>query len=160
MTQEEMKKEFDALYNMMASSNNIEFMRTFGQVHKEMFEWFLANKPELAQEFLDKLESIRWKNYLTQKEAEKIVSKMEPKAPWTREQWKAAMEQYGYELEKEPCFNRCALFVTMNMIMSDSSETLAKYVESDKLFKSVHDLAVDKLTDKDGVFNIRHYFGL
>ena len=155
-----MKKEFDALYNMMASSNNIEFMRTFGQVHKEMFEWFLANKPELAQEFLDKLESIRWKNYLTQKEAEKIVSKMEPKAPWTREQWKAAMEQYGYELEKEPCFNRCALFVTMNMIMSDSSETLAKYVESDKLFKSVHDLAVDKLTDKDGVFNIRHYFGL
>ena len=160
MTPEEMKKEFNALYDMMAGSNKVEFMHTFGQVHKEMFEWMIANRPQDAQEWLDKLESIRWKNYLTPKEAERIVSKMEPKAPWTREQWKAAMEQHGFALEKEPCFNRCALWVTMNMIMSDSGETLAKYVENDKLFNLVHGLAVDKLTDKDEVFNIRHYFGL
>lgn len=44
--------------------------------------------------------------------------------------------------------------------MSDSGETLAKYVDKDNLFKAVHDLAVDKLTDHDGVFNIRSYFGL
>lgn len=46
------------------------------------------------------------------------------------------------------------------MIMSDSSETISKYVEKDKLFPFVYDLAVDKLTDKDNVFSIRKYFGL
>lgn len=160
MTQEEMKKEFSALYDMMARSEKVEFMHIFGMVHKEMMEWFIQNKPELAQEWLDKLESIRWKNYLTPKEAEKIVANMEPKAPWTKEQWKAAMTQNGFDLDHEPCYNSCALWVTMEMIMSDSSDTLAKYVESADMFKVVHDLAVDKLTDKDHVFSIRKYFGV
>lgn len=160
MNQEEMKKEFNALYNLMANSNKVEFMHVFGQVHKEMFDWFVANKPELAQEWLDKLESIRWKNYLAPKEAEAIVAKMEPKAPWTRDQWKQAMDQNGFELEHEPNYNRCALWTAMNMIMSDSVGTLNKYVDGANLFMAVHDLAVDKLTDKDSVFNIRRYFGL
>ena len=160
MTQEEMRKEFNALYNMMANSHEVEYMRTFGNVHKEMMEWFIQNKPEAAQEWIDKLESIRWKNYLTPKEAQKIVDNMEPKAPWSREQWKSAMEQNGFALEKEPCFNRCALWVTMDMLMSDSSATFAKYVDNGNLFKLVHDLAVDKLTDKDKVFDIRRYFNL
>ena len=160
MNQEEMKQEFYALYNQMANSNEVAYMRTFGNVHKEMMEWMIQNKPDMAQEWIWKLESIRWKNYLTPKEAEAIVSKMNPKAPWTREQWQAAMQQHGYELEHEPCYNRCALWVKMNMIMSDSSETIGKYVATDDIFKLVHDLAVDKLTDKDSVFDIRHYFDL
>jgi len=160
MTQEEMKNEFTALYNMMASSQEVAFMRTFGNVHKEMMDWFIANKPEVAQEWIEKLESIRWKNYLTPKEAEKIVAGMTPKAPWSREQWKQAMEQSGFDLECEPYYNRCALWVTMNMLMSDSSETMSKYVDSANLFSLVHDLAVDKLMDKDKVFNIRRYFNV
>ena len=153
-----MRKEFYALYNMMAGSNNVEFMHIFGNVHKEIMEWMIANKPTEAQEWLDKLESIRWKNYLTPKEAQKIVDNMEPKAPWTREQWKAAMEKHGLPMESKPCYNSCALWVTMSMIMSDSSETISEYVEADKLFKFVYGLAVDKLTDKDGNFSVRHYF--
>ena len=160
MTQEEMLKEFYALYNLMANSQNVYFMHIFGMVHKEMMEWMIANKPDAAQEWLYKLDSIRWKNYLTQKEAEKIVAGMQPRAPWNREVWKNAMQEAGYDIEKEPCFNSCALWVTMNMIMSDSSETLAKYVGNDNLLKVVHDLAVDKLTDKDEVFSVRRYFGL
>lgn len=160
MTAEEMKNEFHALYNMMANSNDIAFMHVFGQVHKEMFEWFVINKPTEAQEWLDKLEAIRWKQYLTAKEAEKIVTAMKPQAPWSKEQWKQAMEQYDYPLEKEPCYNKCSLWVTMNMIMSDSADTLAKYVPSEKLFEAVHDLAVDKLQDADGKFMIRDYFNL
>ncbi len=156
----EMTKKFYEQYQYMASSENVAFMHVFGNVHKEMMEWMIANKPELAQEWLDKLESIKWKNYLTQKEAEKIVSDMEPKAPWSREQWKNAMTQSGFDMEHEPCYNSCALWVTMNMIMSDSSETLKKYVAEEDMFKAVHDLAVDKLEDKDGVFNIRSYFGV
>lgn len=160
MTQEELKKEFYSLYEMMANSKKVSFMHTFGTVHKEMFEWFAANKPDLAEEWLEKLESIRWDNYLSPKEAESIVSKMKPKAPWTREQWRGAMEQHGYDLEDEPCYNRCALWVTMNMIMSDSSETLSKYIPGDKMFEVVYNLALDKLEDEDEKFNIRTYFGL
>jgi hypothetical protein len=160
MTAEEMRQEFYALYNMMANSDKVENMHTFGNVQKEMFEWFVANKPELAQEWLWKLSSIKWKNYLTPKEADKIVADMNPKAPWGRDQWRATMEQHGYDLEHEPCYNQYALFVTMEMIMSDSQETLKKYVADDKLFDAVYELAVDKLTDKDMNFNIRHYFGL
>lgn len=155
-----MRDEFYTLYNIMQNSQNVNFMHTFGQVHKEMMEWMIANRPTEAQEWIEKLESIRWRNYLTPKEAQKIVDNMNPKAPWSREQWKQAMMQHGYELEWEPCYNSCALWVTMNMIMSDSSETLAKYVDNGNLFKAVHDLAVDKLKDPDKVFNIRRYFGL
>lgn len=158
MSAEEMKKEFYALYNMMASSDKVVYMHVFGSVQKEMMEWMIMNKPDIAQEMIDKLESIRWKNYLTPKEAQKIVDNMKPKAPWTKEQWKTAMEKHGFELEHKPCYNSCSLWVTMNMIMSDSSETLLRYVDGDNLFKLVHDLSVDKLTDEDKVFSIRHYF--
>ena len=135
-------------------------MHVFGQVQKEMMEWFIANKPEHAQEWIGKLESVRWKNYLTPKEAEKIVDAMKPDAPWSKEQWKQTMLRNNNALEKEPCYNQCALWVTMNMIMSDSKETLERYVSEEEVFNMAHDLAVDKLTDKDGVFSIRRYFGL
>ena len=160
MTQEQLKDKFESLYNYMASSGNVAYMHTFGVVHKEMMDWMIQNKPDLATEWVDKLCSIKWRNYLTPKEAEKIVSEMNPKAPWTREQWKQTMEQAGYPLEKEPYYNRCALWTTMNMIMSDSSETIKKYVENGNMFKLVHDLAVDKLTDSDNKFKIRAYFNL
>ena len=160
MTQEEMKKEFNSLYDMMANSNKVENMHTFGKVHREMFDWFVVNKPELAQEWLDKLSSIKWSQFLTPKEAQKVVDSMKPQAPWTRDAWKQAMEQHGYELEKEPCYNSCALWVTMNMKMSDSGETLAKYIEKEKLFDAVYHLAVDSLRDQDGKFRIREYFGV
>ena len=160
MTAEEMKKEFYELYDMMAMSHNVDNMRTFGNVHKEMMEWMIQNKPEQAQEWIDKLESIQWNQYLTAKEAEKIVSSMEPKAPWSREQWRQAMEQHDFPIEEAPCYNSCSLWVTMNMLMSDSSDSLKKYVGADNLFAAVHDLAVDKLTDADKRFVIRSYFGV
>ena len=160
MTAEEMKNEFCALYNMMAGSNEVSNMQVFGNVHKQMFEWFVQNKPELAQEWLDKLSAIRWHQYLTKREAEKITSEMDPKAPWSFDQWKAVMEQHGYALEKDPCYNRYALWVVMDMVMSDSSETISKYVAADKQFDYVYEEAVNRLTDKDKRFNVRGYFGL
>ena len=160
MNEQELKEKYLSLYDYMASSKNTKYMETFGHVMTSMMEWMIANKPSAAQEWIEKLVSIRWKNYLTPKEAETVVSDMVPKAPWTREQWRSAMERHGFELEHEPCYNKCALWVTMNMIMSDSSETLARYVDGDSLFKVVYDLAVDKLKDKDGKFIVRNYFGL
>ena len=160
MNAQELKEKYSSLYDYMATSGKPEYMKTFGRVMTCMMDDVIANSTSKAEEYVEKLESIRWNNFLTAKEAEKIVSEMKPKAPWSREQWKSAMEQHGFELEHEPYYNRCALWVTMNMIMSDSSETLAKYVGSDKLFDAVYELAVDKLTDKDGKFDVRSYFGV
>ena len=95
MTPEEMKKKFTELYQLMATSENLEFMQTFGNVHKEMMNWFISNKPESAEEWLCKLESIKWHNYLTPKEAEKIVAAMKPAAPWSREAWKTTLDKMG-----------------------------------------------------------------
>ena len=44
--------------------------------------------------------------------------------------------------------------------MSDSSQTIEKYVDMDTLFSLVHDLAVDKLKDEDEKFLIKSYFNV
>lgn len=160
MTQQELKDKYWSLYEKMASSRKTEYMMAFGRVMNDMMEDMISNNTSKAEEYISRLECIKWNNYLTQREAQAIVDRMEPKAPWTREQWMAAMQQHNYEMDKEPCYNRCALWVTMNMIMSDSSNTLSKYVSDGELFSLVHSLAVDKLTDADKVFNIRKYFNL
>ena len=49
----------------------------------------------------------------------------------------------------------------MQMIYSDSYETLSKVVsDKNQLFDLIYHLAIDKLKDKDKMFNIRKYFGL
>lgn len=159
MDAKELKEKYYELYDYMAQSKDPKNMKTFGHVMNEMFEWFVANKNDAAQSWIEKLESVKWKNYLAPSEADKIVAAMKPQAPWTRDQWNAAMEKSGYEKEEWPCFNKCALYTTMNMIMSDSSNTLSKYMEDEgDLFAFVHDLALDKLHDADGRFSIREYF--
>lgn len=159
MDAKELKEKYYELYDYMAQSKDPKNMKTFGHVMNEMFEWFVANKPDAAQSWIEKLESVKWKNYLAPSEADKIVAAMKPQAPWMRDQWNAAMEKSGYEKEEWPCFNKCALYTTMNMIMSDSSNTLSKYMEDEgDLFAFVHDLALDKLHDADGRFSIREYF--
>lgn len=160
MNTQELIDKYTSLYEYMSRSKNPEYMKTFGRVMTHMVEDIAKSDTAKAEEYVERLESIKWDNYLTPAEAEAIVAEMSPKAPWSREQWRNAMEQKGYALEKEPYYNKCALWVAMNMIMSDSSETLAKYVGGDKLFAAVHDLAVDKLCDEDANFMIRLYFNV
>lgn len=160
MNAKELKAKYTQLYDQMAGSNDVKNMQVFGRVMTSIIDWMIENRPTEAEEFINQLESIKWKNFLTPKEAERIVVGMVPGAPWTREKWFAAMQQHGFATEHVPAYNQCAMYVTMCMIMSDSGETLQKYVGQEKLFHAVHDLAVDKLTDKDGVFDVRKYFGV
>ena len=163
-----MKKEFYELYDMMAMSHDVNNMRTFGNVHKEMMEWMIQNKPDLAQEWIGKLESIKWCNYLTQKEAEKIVSKMVPNAPWSREVWKNAMTQLELPMEEEPYYNSCALWAEMNKQYSDHAQTMADKVwkkplntiPAEEIVPVIHAFALDLLKDKDKNYCIRSYYGL
>ena len=157
-TQEAMRQRYKELYENMASSSDVRKMKVFGRVMNEIMEWCIMNRPDMAQVWIEELESIFWENYLTTKEAEAITSMMEPKRAWPMDQWRLTMAQHELALEDAPYYNRCALYVVMNMLMSDSGETIEKYAGSDKLFRAVYDLAVDKLKDKDKRFNVREYF--
>lgn len=166
MTPEEMRNEFYALYNMMANSNKVENMHTFGKVHKEMMEWFIKNKPELAQEWLWKLESIKWKNFLSPTEADEIVNKMQPKAPWSKDAWKTTMTQFELPMEEEPYYNSCALWVEMNKMYSDFGEEIAALLgkpltPTDKdIIAACYKMALKTLKDQDKVYSIRKYFSV
>ncbi len=166
MTTQELKERYSGLYNEMAVSGEKKNMEVFGHVMTEMMDLLIQKMPGEAEEMIDKLESIRWRQYLTPKEAQKIVDGMDPKAPWPREQWKAAMESFGLPLEEQPCYNRCALWVETNKMYSDFGDNIADLLgkplsPSDKdIISATYKMALKTLKDKDGVYDIRRYFGL
>lgn len=165
MEQKELITKFDELYSMMATSNEPRYMHTFGDVMRCMMKDMVSLKPELAQEYIERLCSITWNNYLTKKEAMTIVSGMNPKGGWDYAEWEKMMEKFDARMEDTPYYNKYALFVTMNMVYSDSANTIAviagkslQDITNDEMFEAVHMLALDKLEDKDGMFDIRAYF--
>ena len=77
------------------------------------------------------------------------------------------MTNLGFPKDEEPYYNEHALYVTMCMISSDSGDTivsemnaLGASIDRDSMFKFIYKLALDKLKDKDRMFNIRNYFKL
>jgi hypothetical protein len=140
-------------------------MKMLGWVTKAMMYDMIDAHPQQAEEYLNILESVRWDNYLTVKEAETIVNAMSPAPKWTRQQWLKTMEQMNLVPEEAHCYNRCALYVTMCMIDSDDGETIAMMMGKTGVatndmdyFAMVNKFAMNKLCDRDGVFDIRRYF--
>lgn len=166
MEAKEIMSKFDELYGMMASSTNVKYMHTFGDTMRCMMKDMAAKHPELAQEYIDKLCAIKWKNYLTKKEASEIVNGMNPSATWDMQTWLNAMNGLGLETEEKPYYNDYALYVAMNQVVSDRGSTIAKIlgkedvkeIGTEHLVKYAHCLALDLLKDKDGVYDIREYF--
>ena len=161
----DLKKKFEELYSIMSESKDVKNMRLFGSVMKDMMNSLIEKDAAEAQKYLDKLEAIKWKNYLTKGEAEKIVSAMNPKAPWSLQEWSEAMTAFGKQIDDEPFFNKYALYTEMNKVYSDHAETIAGAMDSllenadkSKMLKVVYLMAIDNLTDVDGKYNIRKYF--
>lgn len=165
-TPQELKDRYNGLYDHMSASKDPKNMKAFGHVMTEMMDWLIANKPDVAEDMINKLEAIKWHQYLTPKEAENIVAGMDPKAPWPRDQWKNTMESFGLPLEDAPHYNRCALWVEMNKMYSDFGDEIAALIgkplaPSDKdIITACYKMALKTLKDKDGVYDIRSYFGL
>lgn len=158
--------KFDELYGIMAMSTNVKYMHVFGDTMRCMMKDMASKHPELAQEYLDKLCAIKWKNYLTKKEALSIIQKMDPKATWDMQVWSSEMKNHNLHTEDSPCYNDYALYVAMNQVVSDHGETIAKILGKDSLsdigdnhlLVYAYSLAIDLLKDKDGVYDIREYF--
>ena len=60
----------------MATSGNKEKMIAFGEAERKIFHKIAKEHPAIAQMWLDKLEAMHWKNYLSKQEAEEITSKL------------------------------------------------------------------------------------
>lgn len=155
-----MKDKFCTLYREIVNSKDESKMQILGGIVKDMMMYLIETSPNVASEYIDKLEAVNWKNYVTQKEARNVVAEMNPKPYWSYNQWDNEMLQHSLADEKLGQFNKYALYLTMAMISSDSGETISKLVNNSDIFKPVYNLALDKLTDKDGKFVIRKYFDL
>ena len=164
MTAQEMKERYDALYEYMANSRDPKNMKAFGCVMTEMMDYLIQNKPDVAEEMIESLEAIKWHQYLTPKEADRIFAGMDPKGAWPREAWKSTMESLGIPLEEPPYYNRCALWIEMNKIYSDFGEEIASLLgkplqPTDKdIISACYKMALKNLKDKDGIYHIRKYF--
>lgn len=166
MEQKEMMHKFETLYNMMATSNEPKYMHIFGETMKAMMANMIALKPELAQEYVECLSSIKWFNFLTKKEAMSIVGEMEPSPMWDASAWQQTMVDLDLPMEEAPYYNDYALFVAMNQVVSDHGRTVAyikgvesvKEIDPTELVKYAYKLAIDLLKDKDRIYDIREYF--
>ena len=154
-----MKKKFCSMYWDIINSQDESKMKVLGHVMKQAMFKIIETSPSLAKEYLDELEAVNWINYLTAKEAQDIVANMDPKPNWSFAKWQDEMGQHKFTTEVEEKYNEYALYITMCMILSDSGNTLTTLVpDQKKLFELIYYLALDKLNDKDGKFNIRKYF--
>lgn len=161
----DMRKRYKELYENMASSKDIHKMKVFGAADKWAFNEVCSTNPSLAQRWVDRLEAICWKNYITENEAKSLVGAFKwqdgrTDAKWSMPVFKEAIKGIGGHMEDKPYYNDWALWATANMIYSDSGKTLMKYFSEEQLPKVVYDLSVDKLKDADREYFLREYFNL
>lgn len=156
-------QRYEELYAMMATSTDIVKMQVFGEAEKWAFGKMSERDPALAQVWLDKLEPVMWKNYLSKVEAEAIVSKFINAdgtigAHWSYDTMRSAVESLGAVMSEEPFFNCWALWATMNMLYSDHAKSVNDFVPKDEQVKFYYAQAIEKLKDADRPHFVREYF--
>ena len=155
----------------MATSGNKEKMIAFGEAERWAFKKMHDLSPKDAQCWLDKLEAMHWKNFLSKQEAEEIASHLINQngrigAHWGYETFKAAVESLGGKMSEKPYYNCYALWVVANMIYSDHAQSVAEdmgmsspeAVPNEKMALSMYRKAVEKLKDVDRPKFVRVYF--
>ena len=158
MTQQEIIDKYLSLKEYMIESRDPDNMMLFGDVMDELIERLAKNDTAFAEREVEKLEAMKWEQYLTRSEAEDIIAHMDPPAPWNYATWVNALDNAGLDREQEDVFNEFALWVTMNGKMSDHKASLAEFIPGDQLLRFVYVQAVESLTDKDGKFDVREYY--
>ena len=157
----------------MATSGNKDKMTAFGEAERNIFHKIAKEHPAIAQMWVDKLEAMHWKNYLSKQEAEEITSKLINQngrigAHWNYDTFKNAVESLGGKVYEKPFYNCYALYATANMIYSDHAQSVAEdmgyptpeAVPNEKMALSMYHKAVEKLKDVDRPKFIREYFGV
>lgn len=169
----EIFERYEELYEDMANSGNKDKMIAFGDAERWAFKKMHEISPKDAQCWLDKLEAMHWKNYLSKFEADEIAAKLINQngrigAHWGYDTFKNAVESLGGKVYEKPFYNCYALWITANMIYSDHAQSVAEdmgaaspeAVPNEKMALSMYKKAVEQLKDVDRPKFIREYFGL
>ena len=170
---EDILERYEELYEDMANSGNKDKMMAFGDAERWAFKKMNEISPKDAQCWLDKLEAMHWKNYLSKHEAEEITSKLINQngrigAHWNYDTFKGAVESLGGKMYEKPFYNCYALYATANMIYSDHAQSIAEdmgypnpeAVPNEKMALSMYRKAVEQLKDVDRPKFVREYFDL
>lgn len=168
MINEQLYQQLIDRYEAIVKSGDNSKMEQLGDMVKRVFRWLCRHEPEVAEQALDILGNDDCYNYLSEPEARNIVSHMQPAPRWTLDDLVLLVHQNNYmQADEPPYYNEWALLTTMCMLLSDSGETLSEALgmpghqaSSEELLAVVYRLALDKLKDKDKMFNIRKYFNL
>ena len=157
------QEKYDELYAIMANSADPAKMHIFGEAEKWAFEQMNRTNPDMAKKWLDRIEAVKWDNYLCEASAMAIVSKFVNQdgtmgAKWNYQQVMDAVRAAGGNESEQPYYNSWALFVVMNWIASNSWKTLSTLTTEDKMPGVVYALALDYLKDPDEPHFIQRYW--
>lgn len=166
---EELIERFHKIHNEAMSSKNDCDMYVASDMFVKTFTELTDCDLKAAKEIVDCYEgSLKYDNYLTESEAERITDKFVNQDGSRGPKWKDPQELFqkveivGGYVECIPHYNKWALYVTMNMVYSDQNSVLIKWVGDDreKYFEVCYELALTHLKDKDRPCWIRPYFNV
>lgn len=167
MDKQQMEQQFLSRYDSIIQSGDTRQMERLGAMVKRVMGWMFKFEPQVAAQalaLLDDNTATDYANRLTEQEAKNIVAQMVPQPAWTMQGLTASLQSMGLPGDVPPHFNLWALLTTMLMIQSDEGESLKDAIHAndrdERLLRLVYKLAVNRLEDQDGKFNIRKYFGL
>jgi hypothetical protein len=109
---------------------------------------------------------VRFRNYLSEDEANSIMTKFVNFDGSRGPHWEdadaafRAVSALGIEYEKAGEYNKWAFLAVLNMVWSDEWGVLRNYATSEQELRVCAELAVARLEDEDRVFSVRKYFGL
>lgn len=171
MNKEELNERYDYLYEKMKASRNPHNMRVYGDITTAIFRRVVEKHPDIAEQWVEGFEAILWNNYLSHAQAmgilAKIVNQDGSEGPkWSEDVFFHAIEKLGGEIEREPYYNRYALWTLANAMYSDHANSTAEdmgfalpaEVPPDRMALSMYRKAVEALTDIDRPNYVDRYY--
>ena len=161
--------KFCLLYTEVMNSKDPEDVKIAMHMFKKAVHLLADANLRGAKELIECFEgTMKYYNFLTEVEAEEILSKFVNQDGSRGAKWKDPeeffhkVEEIGGRIDCAPHYNKWALYVAMNKAFSDQHSLIVKWVGDDKVkyMEACHDLALTDLKDKDRLCWIRPYFGL
>lgn len=169
MNTEDMLYKFNTLLDETVEDGDKENLDVSYSMFKKAVCLLASLDPKKAEEFVECFEgTLKFYNYLTESEADKILSGFVNQDGSRGPKWDdpdeffLLIEGINGKTEYEPYFNRWALYVTANKFASDQNSVILKWVgnDKDKYLEACYELAVTQLQDKDRLNWVRWYFGV
>lgn len=167
MDKNEIVSKFCELHNYACTNDSERCKDVTCDVFRKSIEMLAEENMSKATELLEMYEgALMYDNYLTEREAERIVGNFvnydgSRGAYWvdSKELFKV-IEDMDKRVEEVPAYNKWALYVAMNMVASDQGDVIMRWIGEDKFVNACYEFAITHLKDKDRVCWVREYFGV